>query len=185
MKRKIAYVSFPLLVLLIVLTGCGSASTAAPTETVTETSTPITPATPTVSATPDPCAPGQIETEVQRVHNYMRAFDDASILASNVAREQLGDAIARLQKIRREADDEPVPVCLETLKTYEIDHMNSVINTLIAFMGGAEQSTVDQGINIARQQHDEYTVELARLLGLTVNPASPAAINTPTKTPTP
>ena len=78
-----------------------------------------------------------------------------------------------------------MPVCLETLKTYEVDHMNSVINTLIAFMGGAEQPTVDQGINIARQQHDEYTVELARLLGLTVDPASPAAINTPTETPTP
>ena len=98
MKRKIVYVSFPLLILLIVLTGCGSAPTAAPTETVTETSTPVTPATATVSATPDPCAPGQIETEVQKVHNHMRAFDDASILASNVPREQLGDAIAKITK---------------------------------------------------------------------------------------
>jgi hypothetical protein len=183
MKRKISYVGFPLLVLLIVLTGCGGTPAVVPTETVTatetETAIPVAPATSTVSATPDPCAPGQIETEVEKVHKHMREFDDASVVASNVGREQLADAIARLQKIRREAEDEQVPSCLEALRKYQVDHMNSVINTLIAFMSGAEQQTVDQGISLARQQHDQYTVELARLLGLTVVPAESTATPTP------
>jgi hypothetical protein len=41
---------------------------------------------------------------------------------------------------------------------------------------------VDQGITLARSQHDQYTLELARLLGLTIEPAS---IITPEQTPTP
>ncbi len=62
--------------------------------------------------------------------------------------------------------------------------MNSVINTLIAFMGGAGQQSLDQGIALARQQHDQYTLELARLLGLTVVPAT-APPSAPSETPTP
>jgi hypothetical protein len=61
--------------------------------------------------------------------------------------------------------------------------MNTVINTLIAFLGGSDQKTVDQGIALARQQHDQYTLELARLLGLTVEPAT--IISPATETPTP
>lgn len=108
----------------------------------------------------------------------MREFDDASLLASNIPREQLGDSIAELQRIRREAEDEEIPACLTNLKMVQVQHMNTVIATLIAFMGGTDQETLDQGIALARQQHDLYTLELARLLGLTVVPVS-----TPTPTP--
>jgi hypothetical protein len=113
----------------------------------------------------------------------MREFDDASILASNMPREQLSSAIADLQRIRREAEDEQTPACLTNLKQIEVQHMNTVINTLIVFMGGTDQQTLDQGIALARQQHDQYTLELARILGLTVVPATmppaPSATATP------
>ena len=55
----------------------------------------------------------------------------------------------------------------------------------IAFMSGNGQQTVDQGISIARQQHDQYTAELARLLGLTVMPATAAETALSTETPKP
>ena len=113
----------------------------------------------------------------------MREFDDASSLAASRPREQLADAISELQGIRREAEDQSIPPCLGDLKTYQISHMNSVINTLIAFMGGSSQDVVDEGIAIARQQHDLYVVELARVLGRTIEPAN-AGI-TATETPTP
>jgi hypothetical protein len=45
--------------------------------------------------------------------------------------------------------------------------MNTVINTLLAFLGGGSQSGVSQGIETARQQHDEYVLELARIMGVT------------------
>jgi hypothetical protein len=187
MKRKFLGTIFPILVLIITLAGCGSTPAAVPTATempVTQV-TPTETATPMASVTPDPCAPGQIEAEVQKVHRHMREFDDASVLASNVPREQLGNAIANLQKIRRDAEDEPIPACLTNLKTYQIEHMNSVINTLLAFMSKADQQTVDQGISAARQQHDQYTLELARLLGLTVVPATASGTGAPTETPKP
>ena len=139
-------------------------------------------AVPTITSTPDPCAPENLEAEVQKIHRHMREFDDASALAASRPREQLSDAVADLQRIRRETEDQPTPSCLADLRTYQVSHMNSVINTLISFMGGADQQTVDQGIAIAREQHDKYTVELARLLGL---PIEPATIITPLPSETP
>lgn len=173
--------------LTILLAACGTMITVTPPP-VQNNPTPetqyivVTATLLPVTDTPDPCAPENIEMEVQKVHAYMREFDDASTLAASRPREELSASIADLQRIRREAEDQPTPPCLATLKTYQVSHMNSVINTLISFMGGADQTTVDQGIALARDQHDQYTLELARLLGITVEPATAV---TPEQTPTP
>jgi PBP1b-binding outer membrane lipoprotein LpoB len=173
------------LLLALMLASCGS-TPAAPsaivtgntpsqaTDTVSNISSPTETAL-APSPTSDPCSTKQIEADVQKVHSHMREFDDASLLASNLPREQLNDSIANLQKIRREAEDEQIPACLTNLKKYEVDHMNTVINTMVGFMGGASRDALEQGISVARQQHDQYTLELARLLGLTVVPATESA----------
>jgi predicted aconitase with swiveling domain len=44
--------------------------------------------------------------------------------------------------------------------------MNIVIDTLIAFLGGADPETLTEGIRRAGQEHDLYTLEVARLLGI-------------------
>lgn len=127
--------------------------------------------TPTVevTSTPDPCAPENIKTEIEKVHRWMREFDDASVLAANTPREQLNPEIATLQAIRRAAEDQAAPICLRNLKAYQINHMNTVINTLISFVGGtSSQEAMNQGIAQARQQHDQYALEMARLLGITI-----------------
>jgi hypothetical protein len=115
----------------------------------------------------------------------MREFDDASVLASHLPREQLSASIQELQRIRREAEDEEIPACLTNLKAYQVAHMNSVITTLVAFLGGNDTKTLEQGIAVARQQHDQYAIELARVLGLTVVPATAPVLNTPAATETP
>jgi hypothetical protein len=119
------------------------------------------------------------------VHRHMREFDDASALAGNVPRDQLADSVAELQRIRREAEDQQVPTCLTNLRKYQVEHMNSVINTLLAFIGGSDATSLEQGLAIARQQHDQYILELARLLGLTVVPATVPVLGTPAGTATP
>jgi hypothetical protein len=194
MKRNLLHLMC-ILILASLLAGCGNEplstpgdintqAAMSPTEVVsTNTTTAELSVDP--SATPDPCSSGQIEAEVQKVHRHMREFDDASILASNLPREQLTDPIAGLQKIRREAEDEQVPACLTSLKKYQVDHMNSVINTLLAFMSGTDPKTLEKGVSVARQQHDQYTLELARLLGLTIVPATVPVISTPNATGTP
>jgi hypothetical protein len=187
MKRDFLHIIPSILILTIVLVGCGSVPTSAPTsvpvETLTTESVPTD--TTVISSTPDPCSPGQIEEVAQKVHNHMREFDDASILASNMPREQLANAIAELQRIRREAEDEPIPPCLTDLKTFQVEHMNSVINTLVAFVAGTDQQSLEQGILAAREQHDQYLVELARILGITVVPTTPISLGTPPETATP
>lgn len=182
MKRKKHHISASLLILLAaILSACASAPA---TNATPETQYIIITATPPAATnTPDPCAPENIEAEVQKIHAYMREFDDASTLAASRPRQELAASIADLQRIRRNAEDQVTPSCLATLKTHQVSHMNSVINTLVAFMGGADQASVDQGIALARNQHDQYTLELARLLGITVEPA--ASIIAPSQTPGP
>jgi uncharacterized protein YggE len=181
MKKNYLSVLLFTLILATLMAACGNnqATTTGPTIAT------LVSATPTITSTPDPCAQANIELEVQKVHNHMREFDDASALAASVPRDQLSTAIANLQAIRRAAEDQPIPICLGALKSYQIAHMNSVINTLLAFMNGSDQAIVDQGIAIARQQHDQYTVELARLLGITVVPVTAIPTDASTPTPTP
>jgi hypothetical protein len=197
MKKLPIFGILVILITALLLSACGDkASNSDETPTVTRTRVPTRTATPLPTftstatsteiiptATPDPCSDENIEAEVAKVHKFMREFDDASVLAANMPREQLGTAIAGLQKIRRDAEDQLVPSCLFMLKTYQIAHMNTVINTLIAFLGGSEQDVIDQGIALARQQHDQYTLELARVLGLTVIPESDLLTPTATSTP--
>jgi hypothetical protein len=177
MKRLLPHftVITALIILMLLLAGCGNNTTSTPPTTIPSTTATDTAVPPTITMTPDPCAPGNIQVDVDKVHEHMREFDDASILAANVSRDKVSDSIANLQRIRREAEDQPIPLCLTNLKTYQIAHMNTVINTLIAFMNNTDQNSINQGIALARQQHDQYTVELARVLGLKIVTATASA----------
>ena len=131
----------------------------------------------TPTSTPDPCAAENLSESIKKVNDLMREFDDMSKLSTNIAREQLPDLISEMQRVRRAAEDQQVPDCLSTLKVHQIAHMNTVINTLIAFLGGAQADALNEGIKRAGQEHDLYTLEIARLLGI---PQS--SIATPTGT---
>ena len=147
---------FIALMLALVLSACGSDSTATPPTQTT--------------LTPDPCTGFALGESVKPINDLQREFDDASALAANLPREQLGDAITNLQRIRRAAEDIDAPACLNDLKANQLTHMNAVIDTLIAFVGGADTDTLNAGMEQARESHDLYTLELARLLGATVQP---------------
>jgi len=176
MKTKTLSISLVLIFsLALLLSACGNATPETKYIVVTATMLPVASAT----NTPDPCAPENIEAEVQKVHQFMREFDDASSLAGSIMQgvskgqaqmSDLSNQVRNLQRIRREAEDQPIPVCLGNLKTFQISHMYAVLNSLNAFVSG-DQQTFDQNIALARQQHDQYALELARLLGQTVVPA--------------
>jgi len=108
----------------------------------------------------------------------MREFDDYSEIASNTPQAQLVVLIPEMQRILREAEDQSVPACLQTLKELQLTHMNIVVQTLMAFMSSADLNAVNQGITASRDLHNQYDIEMARLLGVTVVPQL-------TSTPTP
>ncbi len=182
MKKIFPLVLLPIFLSMIFLAGCGNKAQAPTPPTITITATSVT-------ATPDMCAPGNIQTAVNKVQTHMREFDDASNIAAAVvasgSRDELSSQIADLQKIRRDAEDEPIPPCLTNLKTYQISHMNTVISTLLLVLSGGSQQQFDQGIVLARQQHDQYLLELARVLGITVVPATVETLISPSGTPPP
>jgi hypothetical protein len=80
------------------------------------------------------------------------------------------DLISNLQRIRRDAEDSQIPACLGDLKTHQLNHMNLVIQSLIAFVGGASQEDLKAGLENARKEHDLYSLEIVRLLGITLAP---------------
>ena len=186
MKKQLIFLFALTLIATLVISACGSPeqATIVPTQVV-NTVEATEPPPPTATSEPDPCAPENIATEVEEVHKLMREFDDASLLASNTPIEQLNPSIADLQRIRRNAEDQPAPVCLATLKQYQLAHMNTVINTMLymlSYQGSdAETEALNQAIALARQQHDQYVLELANVLGLTVvaAPTSASAEGTP------
>ena len=140
------------------------------TETLTaEIAFTETPPIPTIEAiltsTLDICAPENIGTEIEKIHKIMHAFEDTSLLASSTPNQQLYSAISDLQRIRREAEYLEIPICLENLKKLQLTHMETVINTMMAFYTGTNSETVNAGILQARQEHDAYTFELVELLG--------------------
>src|SRR5258706_1067516 len=145
---------FVLIMAMLVISACAPAQQATAIRSATSTA--------------DPCSSGALPGEVDKVHKLLREFDDASLLATNTPLTQLPPVISDMQRIRRAAEDQIVPPCLATLKQLLLKHMNTVINTLVAFLGGADQTTLNQGAELARQQHNDYALEYARLLGLTV-----------------
>lgn len=176
MKRQITLV-IALCLVSVTISACGNEPDSTPAKTFTAAPTAAPVSTTTSTSTPDPCTPENVSKEAEKVHKLMREFDDASLLASNTPLDQLNPTIANLQRIRRDAEDLRVPICLTTLKQYQLAHMNTVINTMLGFLRRADAESLNQGIALARQQHDQYTLELANLLGLTVV-AEPATIST-------
>jgi len=145
----------------------------------------VTPAAPisNSNSTPDLCAAEHLAESIKKVNDLQREFDDASQLASNLAREQLPDSISNMQRIRRAAEDHQAPACLTTLKGHQLAHMNIVIDTMIAFVGGADTETLNKGIADASEEHDLYTLEIARLLGTTLSPVTNESVPTDTSAP--
>jgi len=143
---------------------------------------PNTPQTPTpilaetiemATLTPDPCIAPQLTEEVTKVNRLMREFDDYSTLASNTPQNQLVVIIPELQRVLREAEEQVIPSCLVTLKTYQLEHMKTVVQALLAFMGNSDPNFVNANIAKARELHVLYDVELARLLGITLQANTP------------
>ena len=160
MKKSVLYL---FLVFPLILSACGSQ----PITTQPEALPADT------SAADDLCSSENLPTTVQGLNDLMREFDDASQLAASTPAGQLPDLIANLQRIRREAEDSQIPSCLGALKTHQLNHMNLMIQTLIAFVGGASQDELNKGLENARKEHDLYSLEIVRLLGITLSPITP------------
>lgn len=125
------------------------------------------------SPTPDPCAPPYVQILAQRVHAHMREFDDASTLAASLPVTSLPNAVSEMQRIRRAAEDEMIPSCLEGIRQVQISHMNAVINTFLAMMNGSPAEELQKSITAARSLHDEYITQLAVVLGATAPAPAP------------
>ena len=156
--------------LTLLLAGCGAQ--------------PVSTQSPAESATPDPCATENLPASIQPINDLTREFDDASQLAANLPVQQLPEIVSNMQRIRRAAEDVDAPACLTTLKTHQLNYMNGMIQTLLSFTGGADQASINNGLTAAEREHELYSLEVVRLLGITLEPQTvvPPALG-PTATP--
>ena len=124
----------------------------------------------TATPDPDPCSSANLPSTVQGINDLMGEFDATSAQISASASEQLPGIISDLQRLRRAAEDLNVPPCLGALKKHQLNHMNLTIQALLVFMGGADRDTLNSGLELARTEHDLYSLEMVRLLGITLAP---------------
>ncbi len=180
-----------ILSLSILLTACSPAtpkpSTSSPT--VASASAPSAAAASVASATPDLCSPENLPNSARIVNNFVRQFDVYAVLAQTTKTQpQLGQAITAMQAIRQNTNAHAVPPCLTDLRRYALLYMDSVIQTMLAFQVKPQVETLNAGIKQARDYNDQYAAELARLLGVTLEPnatpGTPAAVQ-PGETTTP
>ena len=196
MKIKIPGPTLAQILISLILAACTAApaGNAAPAASPApaDSATPAASATANVSPTPDVCSPENVKPEVTKVNDLTRAFDDYAKLSSNVNQNQLLQIIPPMQTIGRQAQSQDVPACLKTFKLLQLRYMDTVVNTLIAFMGAKDSQQITAGIAQARVYHQQYDLEGARLLGITIVPAptlthgpapTPAATGTPTSSP--
>lgn len=178
MKKTVQYL---LPFCFLIITACGG-QPAAPA------STPVSESSTATAASQDPCSPENLPATVQPINDLMREFDDASQMAANLPAAQLPEVISNLQRIRRDTQDVQIPPCLSTLKTHQLNHMELMIQTLIAFVGGANQETLKNGLEMARKEHDLYSLEIVKLLGVTLAPITatlPSSTEIPATSSTP
>jgi hypothetical protein len=130
---------------------------------------PFLPTAPPPTATLDPCNLVNLPSESGKVNALMRQFDDYSTLAFGTPQSQLLQIIPQMQDVRRAAEDQGVPACLNDLKQLQLVHMQVTLDTLMAFQANRTNAeALNAGIEEARKYHDQYTIELGRLLGVTV-----------------
>jgi hypothetical protein len=119
---------------------------------------------------PDPCAPENIHMTIKPLDMLMGAFEDTTAVAYKMPRQMVADQITVLQEIRRDVSDKDVSSCLNDLKRVQIEYMDSVINTLLAFLEGAPGQVTTKGLGSSWELRSRYFDELERLLGVTLTP---------------
>lgn len=153
---------------------------------------PTSTSLPLPTFTPDPCSPENVKPIALEINRHARAFDDLSVLAQNTPRENLAPIISQLQDIRRQAEDFVGPACVAKLQEYQLSYMNMFINTLVGLYSSLTTQLTDNDVNMINQgmaqaveYHNQYLIELARLLGVTLAPTvtAPPAVVPATATP--
>lgn len=176
-----------LLITALLLVACGSKPVAATSEAPTTAGNTSVPTEPPVtpSATPDLCTQEQLPETVKIVNTYVYQFVNYSNLSIQVPPAQLPQMLASMKAIRQALQQQIVPPCLTDLKHFALQYMDAVIQTETTYMSQAtpDKAAFDAGRKLALQYNDQYAVELARLLGVTLAPqnATPAAQVTPTQ----
>ena len=156
----------PLLACGLLQPGFSATQTAAVQTTVAASWT----ATPTLTATPDPCSPEKLRDSVSKMHDFMVKFDNLSGEAAYAERKDLPEKIAGLEDVLQSAEAQDAPSCLADLKDHQVKHMRLAIKTLNAFINHADDQVVNDLLQQARDEHDAYMLELMRLLGLDGTP---------------
>ncbi len=118
----------------------------------------------------NPCAPEMLGGTMKPLQGLMRAFDDGTELAYHMPRPQVSEEIAQLQDYRREVADLDIPSCLLELKEAQVAYMDSVINNLLAFLGGASGDVTVSGLETSAKIRDQYEHIVVDLLGITSTP---------------
>ncbi len=156
---------------LLASTACVPAAVPSATATPSASPSPVPSPPPPFQA--DPCLAANMADTVKPLDDLVRQFDDYAGLAGVVLQSELVKVIPVLQSIRGAAQGLAAPSCIQSLRRYALEYMDSTLKALAAFQSGSQVAAIPTGIAEARQYHDQYLLERSRLLGQTVIAPTP------------
>jgi len=84
----------------------------------------------------------QTKEYINEVERLLGEWDDANTLANNTSRGALSQPIARLQEIRRKAENLKIPEDAVKVNRLLVDYMNKIIDGYFAFMTEEKDSKI-------------------------------------------
>ncbi len=120
----------------------------------------------------DPCDLSVLRNTIAPFDSLLRAFDDTSVVALNLPRNAVTDPTLRLQEYRRDVQDLEAPVCVATLKQDMLSYMDTVINTLVGFIGGVTPAQAQASLEGAVPFRTRLEEQLGQLLEATITPSA-------------
>jgi hypothetical protein len=165
------------MVLILFISGCSTASTPSASPDASKPQTGTQPAiVAVVTQNVDVCA--SVETkkpEVEKLARIMGEFDDASSLVTRVTNsDNLVNVVLELQRIRWNAINNNPPECLKPLRDAQINFMSGVVRTSLNIMAKAKMEDIQSNLTETRKLRETFDMELANQLGMkyvTVTPA--------------
>jgi len=131
------------------------------------------PILPAATATLDACDPAIIASVIQPMNELMLQFDDYATLAQYRDKSELPRIVANMQSMQELSQQLIPPACLQTLHDHQLAYMDATMSTLLEFQkADPSTGTIATAVVDAQRYHQEYVLELNRLLAVAATPVA-------------
>ena len=110
-----------------------------------------------------PCGIQRVNDSTQQLLDIQKRWDNSLILATNSSRIVLTEPLVRLDDIRQELINIPVPACMQGAKGNLQNSMQATIEAYISFLQYVSENDIRQKFYIAAKEMGEYVRKMQEI----------------------